>query len=58
LDKAVFRRIHPRHWPALSKAVQAYAQERQIPFIADMNADFRDGINARGSRDVPGRSAA
>src|SRR5271168_3886171 len=37
------RRTKVEDWPALSKAVHAYAQERQIPFVADMNADFRDG---------------
>jgi len=40
------RRTKPEDWPALAKAVHAYAQERQIPFIADMNADFRDGYGA------------
>ena len=24
----------------------AYAQERQMPFLADMNTDFRDGYGA------------
>src|SRR6202171_6173302 len=40
------RRTKPDDWAPLSKAVHAYAQERQIPFIADMNADFRDGYGA------------
>ena len=33
-------------WAPLAKAVHVFAQERQIPFIADMNADFRDGYGA------------
>jgi 5-(hydroxymethyl)furfural/furfural oxidase len=37
----------PRHqWPPLSNAVATYAAERQVPYIADMNADFRDGCCA------------
>jgi 5-(hydroxymethyl)furfural/furfural oxidase len=40
------RRTPPADWAALAKAVYAFAQERQIPFIADMNADFRDGYGA------------
>ena len=40
------RRTPPQDWAPLSKAVHAYAQERQIPFLADMNADFRDGYGA------------
>jgi 5-(hydroxymethyl)furfural/furfural oxidase len=37
------RRTKIADWPQLSKAVGAFAEERQIPFVADMNADFRDG---------------
>jgi 5-(hydroxymethyl)furfural/furfural oxidase len=40
------RRAKSNEWPALSRAVHDYAGERQIPFIADMNADFRDGYGA------------
>jgi 5-(hydroxymethyl)furfural/furfural oxidase len=40
------RRTPPLDWAPLSKAVHAFAQERQIPFIADMNGDFRDGYGA------------
>ena len=40
------RRTAPEDWAPLSKAVHAYAQERQIPFLADMNTDFRDGYGA------------
>jgi len=37
------RRTKVDDWPQLSKAVGVFAEERQIPFVADMNADFRDG---------------
>ena len=37
------RRTPREQWPPLSRAVFAYAAERQVPYIADMNADFRDG---------------
>ncbi len=37
------RRTPVADWPPLSHAMHGYAQERQIPFIADMNGDFRDG---------------
>ena len=40
------RRTTTDDWAPLSKAVHAFAQERQMPFIADMNADFRDGYGA------------
>jgi 5-(hydroxymethyl)furfural/furfural oxidase len=40
------RRTKPDDWAPLAKAVHAFAQERQIPFIADMNSDFRDGYGA------------
>jgi 5-(hydroxymethyl)furfural/furfural oxidase len=40
------RRTKMEDWAPLSKAVHVFAQERQIPFIADMNTDFRDGYGA------------
>ena len=40
------RRTRQEDWPPLSQAVYEFAAERQIPFIADMNADFRDGYGA------------
>jgi 5-(hydroxymethyl)furfural/furfural oxidase len=42
----------------LSKAVYAFAQERQIPFIADMNADFRDGYGAVPMSNWPHKRAS
>src|SRR5262245_5660517 len=40
------RRAPQEQWPSLSRAVHQFARERQVPFIADMNADFRDGYGA------------
>lgn len=37
------RRTPPEQWSPLSRAVHRYALERQMPYIADMNGDFRDG---------------
>jgi 5-(hydroxymethyl)furfural/furfural oxidase len=45
-------------WAPLSKAVHAYAQERQIPFIADMNSDFRDGYGAVPMSNWPNKRAS
>ncbi len=42
------RRTKAADWAPLARAVHSFAEERQIPFIADMNADFRDGYG-----DVP-----
>jgi 5-(hydroxymethyl)furfural/furfural oxidase len=36
-------RLPEEQWPPVSRALQGFAEERQIPTIADMNADFRDG---------------
>ncbi len=40
------RRTKQEDWAPLSKAVFHYAQERQIPYLADMNTDFRDGYGS------------
>jgi 5-(hydroxymethyl)furfural/furfural oxidase len=37
------RRVARQNWTPLARGADAYAQLRQLPFIADMNADFRDG---------------
>ena len=52
------RRTKPEDWAPLSKAVHVYAQERQIPFIADMNADFRDGYGAVPMSNWPHKRAS
>jgi 5-(hydroxymethyl)furfural/furfural oxidase len=52
------RRIKPEDWAPLSKAVLAYAQERQIPFLADMNTDFRDGYGPVPMSNWPDKRAS
>jgi 5-(hydroxymethyl)furfural/furfural oxidase len=52
------RRTKPEDWAPLSKAVHAFAEERQIPFIADMNADFRDGYGAVPMSNWPSKRAS
>jgi 5-(hydroxymethyl)furfural/furfural oxidase len=52
------RRTRQDDWAPLSKAVHAYAQERQIPFIADMNTDFRDGYGAVPMSNWPDKRAS
>jgi 5-(hydroxymethyl)furfural/furfural oxidase len=39
-----FRRVAQERWPPLTRALAEYAQARGLPFIADMNGDFRDGF--------------
>jgi 5-(hydroxymethyl)furfural/furfural oxidase len=36
-------RLRKEQWPPISKVLEGFAEERQFPFVADMNADFRDG---------------
>jgi 5-(hydroxymethyl)furfural/furfural oxidase len=52
------RRTKPEDWAPLAKAVYAFAQERQIPFIADMNADFRDGYGSVPMSNWPHKRAS
>jgi 5-(hydroxymethyl)furfural/furfural oxidase len=52
------RRTKMEDWPPLAKAVQAFAQERQIPLVADMNADFRDGYGAVPMSNWPDQRAS
>jgi 5-(hydroxymethyl)furfural/furfural oxidase len=52
------RRTKQEDWAPLSKAVHAFAQGRQIPFIADMNGDFRDGYGAVPMSNWPGKRAS
>jgi 5-(hydroxymethyl)furfural/furfural oxidase len=39
------RRSPREHWPPLSNAIHEFAVARGIPYLADMNADFRDGYS-------------
>ena len=40
------RRIMRDDWPPLAEAIEAYGQSQNLPFVADMNSDFRDGFGA------------
>jgi 5-(hydroxymethyl)furfural/furfural oxidase len=40
------RRTPAAQWAPLSRAVHEYALERQMPHLADMNGDFRDGYGS------------
>jgi 5-(hydroxymethyl)furfural/furfural oxidase len=52
------RRTKSEEWAPLAKAVHAFAQERQIAFIADMNGDFRDGYGAVPMSNWPQKRAS
>jgi 5-(hydroxymethyl)furfural/furfural oxidase len=52
------RRTPRKNWPELANAVLAYAEERQIPFIADMNGDFRDGYGSVPMSNWPDKRAS
>jgi 5-(hydroxymethyl)furfural/furfural oxidase len=52
------RRTKADDWAPLAKAVHRFAQERQIPFIADMNADFREGYGAVPMSNWPRKRAS
>ena len=40
------RRVTRDEWTPVARAAHAYADMRQMPFVADMNGDFRDGYCA------------
>ncbi|NJR80599.1 GMC oxidoreductase [Sphingomonas corticis] len=40
------RRHDPARWPPVPKAVAEHLGSRGVPFVADMNADFRDGLGS------------
>jgi len=52
------RRTKLADWAPLAKAVHAFADERQIPLIADMNADFRDGYGGVPMSNSPAKRAS
>jgi 5-(hydroxymethyl)furfural/furfural oxidase len=47
------RRIARDQWPPLTLALDRYAAQRGFPFVADMNADFRDGFGATPIGNAP-----
>ena len=52
------RRTKSADWAPLASAVHAFAEERQIPFVADMNADFRDGYGGVPMSNWPEKRAS
>jgi 5-(hydroxymethyl)furfural/furfural oxidase len=52
------RRTPREQWPPLSRAVERYAQKRQAHYVADMNADFRDGLGSLPMSNTPARRAS
>jgi 5-(hydroxymethyl)furfural/furfural oxidase len=52
------RRVSEADWTPVARAAQHYAQQRQMPLVADMNADFRDGYCALPMSNTPERRAS
>jgi 5-(hydroxymethyl)furfural/furfural oxidase len=53
------RRIARDRWPPQARAVAAWAEAQGLPFIEDMNGDFRDGLGATPMcRQENGRASA
>jgi 5-(hydroxymethyl)furfural/furfural oxidase len=52
------RRTPTEQWPPLTRAIDRYARERQLPHIADMNTDFRDGHGSLPMSNTPQRRAS
>jgi 5-(hydroxymethyl)furfural/furfural oxidase len=49
------RRTRPQDWPPLTRAVGQFFDERQTPYIDDMNGDFRDGYCSLPMSNTPHR---
>ncbi|MEJ0078792.1 MAG: GMC family oxidoreductase N-terminal domain-containing protein [Alphaproteobacteria bacterium] len=47
------RRTPYEQWTPLARAAREYAEQRQIPFVADMNGDMRDGYCALPMSNTP-----
>ncbi len=47
------RRAPEKLWPPLARAIQGWASDRQLPTVADMNADFRDGYGSVPMSNTP-----
>ncbi len=52
------RRTPPAEWAPLSRAMHQYALERQMPHVADMNGDFRDGYGSLPMSNTADRRAS
>jgi 5-(hydroxymethyl)furfural/furfural oxidase len=49
------RRTPREDWPPLTRAIEQFIRERQIPHIIDMNGDFRDGYGSLPMSNTPAR---
>ncbi len=52
------RRLPRASWPPLARAIEQFCKARSMPFIADMNADFRDGYGMVPMCNTPQRRAS
>ena len=52
------RRVSRDNWTPLARGARVFAEERQLPLIADMNADFRDGYCSLPMSNTPTRRAS
>jgi 5-(hydroxymethyl)furfural/furfural oxidase len=52
------RRVARPDWTPLARGAAGYAELRQLPFVADMNADFRDGYCSLPMSNSPSRRAS
>lgn len=52
------RRLAKELWPPLTQAISTYTSSQKMPFIADMNGDFRDGFGAVPMCNTPTRRAS
>ncbi len=52
------RRVKREDWTPLARGVREFALARQLPFIADMNGDFRDGYCALPMSNTPQKRAS
>jgi len=52
------RRTPQEQWPPLTRAIDRYARERQMPHIADMNTDFRNGHGSLPMSNTPTQRAS
>jgi len=52
------RRLARDAWPPLARAVARFCDAHELPYIADMNADFRDGYGPVPMSNTPHRRAS
>lgn len=52
------RRIARDAWPPLARAVARYCEAHDLPYIADLNSDFRDGFGPVPVSNTPARRAS